>query len=51
MGSLAGSIKAWDGQTRTNTDGMVREYAVSQDPPERPKDQKNILTREIIVIS
>ena len=25
------------GQARTNTDGMVREYAISQDPPSQPE--------------
>ena len=33
MGSLAGSFGVWDGRTRTSTDGMVRKYAISQDPP------------------
>jgi len=28
------------GQARTNTDGMVREYAISQDPPPGRDDGK-----------
>ena len=31
------------GQARTNTDGMVREYAISRDPPAGPPSEKMAL--------